>query len=283
MPEHTSLGDFILGLQGLAILRSWWVDPAMVKTRVQSIAEITGQLEDESWSELFHNDERNVTAGYAEWAPTYDGPANPMFLAEEPVVHGILAGYPAGRALDAACGTGRHAAHLVSLGHDVTGIDCTPEMLEVAKAKAPDVQFKVGDLTSLPLPDDAVDVAVCALSLTHCADLEPPVRELARVVRPGGHVVISDVHPFPVMLGAHASYNFGEVTGGFVRNHLHLPSDYLDSFRAAGLNVAQCIEPRYGEREMATLGLSQRVPGLLEAALIGLPIVIVWELVKSAP
>ena len=47
---------------------------------------------------------------------------------------------------------------------------------------------------------------MCTLALTHCSELGPPMRELARVVRPGGHVVISDVHPFMSMLGVHGGY-----------------------------------------------------------------------------
>ena len=104
--------------------------------------------------------ERTVTAGYAEWAATYDISRNPMFLAEEPIVHGLLARYSIGAALDAACGTGRHAAYLASLGHQVTGIDSTPEMLEMAKAKVPAAQFETGDLTAIPLSDGAMDTAV---------------------------------------------------------------------------------------------------------------------------
>lgn len=284
MPVHTTLGDFILGLQGLAVMRSWWTDPATVKARVRSLIEVTRHLEEEPWSGLFHCDERTVTAGYAEWAALYDGPGNPIFTAEEPVVRKILAGYPAGRALDAACGTGRHASYLASLGHEVIGVDCTPEMLAIARDKTPEARFEIGDLTALPLPDGDVDLAVCALSLTHCVDLEPSIRELARVVRPGGHVTISDVHPFPVHLGAHASYRRELGTGGYIQNHVHLHSDYLAAFRAAGLEVIQCLEPLYGDAEVATLeGFGQHVPGLLDAAVKGLPIVIVWELKKPAP
>ena len=84
------------------------------------------------------------------------------------------------------CGSGRHAAYLASLGHRVIGIDATPDMLDLARAKAPTARFETADLAALPLPDGSVDLAVCALALTHCADLGPPISELARVVRPGG-------------------------------------------------------------------------------------------------
>ena len=281
MTDRTTLGDFILSFHGLAMLRAWWTDPATVKARSQGIVGLTGHLAEEPWSRPFHVDERTVATGYAEWAETYDAPGNPMMLAEEPVVREILGQYPAGKALDAACGTGRLASILASLGHEVVGIDSTPEMLDAAKSKAIPARFEVGDLKAIPLPDDSMHLAVCALSLTHFADLGPPVRELARVVRTGGHVVISDVHPQPVTLGAHASYNRTQSSGGFIRNHIHLHSSYLTAFREAGLDVVQCVEPLYGDRELSTFGHLDAIPGLVKDALMGLPIVIIWELVKQ--
>ena len=186
MTDQAKFGDFILGLEGLAILRSWISDPATVSARSQKIVSIAKELEEAPWSNPILASEWTVTAGYAEWAATYDISRNPMFLAEEPIVHELLARYSIGAALDAACGTGRHAAYLASLGHQVTGIDSTPEMLETARAKVPAAQFETADLTAIPLLDGTMDTVVCSLALTHCADLKSPIRELARVVRPAG-------------------------------------------------------------------------------------------------
>ncbi len=282
MADQARFGDFILGLQGLAILRSWMLDFATVKARAHKILEIAGEYEKAPWSAPIVAGEQTVTAGYAERAASYDTDRNPMFLAEEPVVHGLLGQYPLGAALDAACGTGRHAAYLASLGHRVTGIDSTAEMLERARAKVPAAQFETGDLTAIPLSDETMDSAVCSLALTHCADLGPPIRELARVVRPGGHVVISDVHPMMVLLGVHVGYRLSQTEYGVVRNNVHLASDYLTAFHKAGLKVVQCIEPLWGDQEIATMGFAAQMPDLTEAAVRGLPIVIVWELKKGA-
>ena len=163
----------------------------------------------------------------------------------------------------------------------MVGVDATPEMLEHARAKVPAARFETGDLTALPLRDGAVDLAVCSFALAHCADPGPAVSELARVVRPGGHVVISDVHPFSVILGAQARYRAAGGRG-FVRNHVHLASYYLEAFQSVGLDVVRCLEPLWGEQEIATFEFADEFPDMLDAAVKGLPIVIAWELEKRA-
>ena len=283
MADQATFGDFILGLEGLAILRAWISDPATVRARTQKIVNISKEFEDAPWSTPIVASERTVTAGYAEWAATYDISRNPMFLAEEPIVHELLARYPVGTALDAACGTGRHAAYLAPLGHQVTGIDSTPEMLEMAKAKVPAAQFETGDLTAIPLSDGAMDTAVCSLALTHCADLGPPIRELARVVRPGGHVVISDVHPLMVLLGVHGGYRRQpERSKGSSGTTSTWHRTILPCFKTRDSTSSNALSLSGEDPEIATIGFAEQMPDLMEAAVRGLPIVIVWELKKGA-
>ena len=113
MAEHSRLGDFILGLQGVAILRNHWIDPAAVRAWTRSIAEVAGKIDEEPWSEPWHAEERTVRAQYAAWAAEYDAPGNPMVMAEEPVVHELLvAGVPDG-ALSARRGVRNGAARRI--------------------------------------------------------------------------------------------------------------------------------------------------------------------------
>lgn len=280
MTREPTFGDFIIGFEGLAIVRSWGLHPEVVRARADSVAEVVGRRGERPWSTPLVERERGMQAGYGEWAGGYDRPDNPIVMAEEPVVREMLDARPTGTALDAACGTGRWAHYLASRGHSVTGIDATPEMLAEARRKVPEARFELADLGAIPLERDSVELAVCTLALTHVEELAPPVQELARVVRPGGRVVISDVHPFMAMLGNHARYPRRQGEFGFVQNHVHQLSEYLAAFREAGLTVLQCREPLWGEAELKTLGFGQERPGLLEAAVKGLPIVVVWELEK---
>ena len=282
MSEHPRFGEFILGFEGLAILRNWMTDPKTVKARAREIIELVGRMDEYPWSNPVVGVERSVSEGYGESAATYDEGKNPLMLAEGDVVRGLIRKHAPGRALDAACGTGRHAAYMASLGHPVIGIDATAEMASIAKSKVSDAEFEVADIASMPIESCSIDLAVCSLALTHCADLEPPLRELGRVLKPGGKLIISDMHPFVVMLGSHSEYPRGDVERGFIRNYVHLYSDYMRAFQAAGLGVVQFLEPTYGDREIAAMGLSGLLPRLMESAARGVPIAIVWELTTDS-
>ena len=280
MAGRFSVGELLLGVSGAAILRHWGLDSDVVQDQVATMARLLDRHREGAW-EYVDRTEKSVTAGYAELAAVYDDRRNPILLAEQPAVWELLKSYPVGQALDAACGTGRHASYLAQLGHEVRGIDATPAMLERAHTKVPGGRFELAELEALPLGDASVDLAVCALALTHVAHLGPAIDELARVVRPGGHVVISDVHPFSVRLGAHAAYSNEHGEHGVIRNHVHLASDYLSAFRDAGLEVTGCVEPLFGQKEIDMLPSASEEPDLYRLALTGLPIVIVWEAVRS--
>jgi SAM-dependent methyltransferase len=195
------------------------------------------------------------------------------------VVWGLLDELPPGRALDAACGTGRHAAHLAERGHEVTGVDASPEMLELARARVPQARFRDGDLRALPVDDAEFDLVVCALALGHCEDLDAPVAELARAVRPGGSVVLSDLHPAMSVAGGQALFEAADGSLAFVREHVHLHGEYLEAFADNGLDVVRCVEPRFGPEEAAMQGMAaQFIPVATEAAFAGLPGALVWQL-----
>ncbi len=97
------------------------------------------------------------------------------------------------RVLDAACGTGDLALEADRVGGDVTGLDFSERMLERARRKSSSVEWVRGDLLSLPFADGAFDVATIGFGLRNVADLEAGVRELARVVRPGGRLAVLEL------------------------------------------------------------------------------------------
>jgi len=105
------------------------------------------------------------------------------------------------KVLDVCTGTGALAALLrrrVGASGEVVGVDITEAMLEVARARSPEVSFLVADACDLPFPGASFDAATMAFGLRNISDRQMALNELARVLRPGGRAVIlefSQVHP----------------------------------------------------------------------------------------
>jgi ubiquinone/menaquinone biosynthesis C-methylase UbiE len=235
-------------LEGAALLRGFRegsADRAFVEAR---IAEIRMLLDTPA---LTQTEGVAATPGtistaavYHSWAPHYDSPGNQMIDIEQPIVRRILAELPVGTALDAACGTGRHTAYLHGLGHQVIGTDASPEMLAEARKHLPDVDLREADLLQLPLPDNAVDTVVCALALTHVPDLGRALAEFARVLRPGGHLVISDAHLVASYLRPTLPDRPGPDGRPSILTEYHRPlSAYLAAALPLGFQVRRCEEP----------------------------------------
>ena len=186
-----------------------------------------------------------VADGYAVWARTYDEPGNALIDREQPVVRRILDSLPLGDAVDAACGTGRHSEYLVELGHRVVGVDVSNEMLAVARQKVAGATFKHAGLDSLPVADDSVDLVVCALALSHVADLTPVVAEFGRILRPGGSLVISDSRGFLDGVGLPIVRELADGSFGYMSIWSRSTSEYLAAALPLGFTVRDCVELRH--------------------------------------
>lgn len=100
-----------------------------------------------------------------------------------------LVGQDAATVLELGAGTGKLTEQLVALGHDVWATDPDEAMLDVLRAKLPDTRATAASAEELPVPDRSVDVVVAAQCF-HWFDLERALPEIARVLRPGGHVAV---------------------------------------------------------------------------------------------
>jgi SAM-dependent methyltransferase len=278
MARHLRLGEFLLAVEGIALMRHLFEDDAVAAARVAEIGQIVSG-EDDIYQLGVDVPTVEAQPGYARWSATYDDSGNPLIHVEQPAVWSIFDRVARGAALDAACGTGRHARRLVELGHNVVGVDGSSEMLAVAKRSVPDADFCEGDLYSLPLESASVDLVVCALALEHVPDLVRAIAELSRVLRPRGRMVLTDLHPAAVALGGAAFFQDAGGGAGVVRGYGHLHGDYLRAFEKVGLHVRHCLEPRFGAAEAAMQGpASSFIPDAAEGAYVGVPGALIWEL-----
>lgn len=287
MPHYTHVLGWLVGLEGVALLRAQAGDDLgpgreFVQARLD---EVRALLADPDLAARPGGTVGDIGTrdGYAKWVHSYDDGDNPLIAAEEPVVRPLLDALKVGRVLDAACGTGRHSQYLAGLGHEVVGVDSSPEMLARARAKVPSGDFRVAELDQLPFPDASFDSLVCALALTYQPRLEPTLREFARVVRPGGQVILSDIHWLLLYLGGVSAVPGPQGMLAMPASRF-LPSDYLTAALASGFTIRACQEPRCGDVPGGHGGSdAQRYcPEAARAAYRDTPALIVWHLERAA-
>ena len=100
---------------------------------------------------------------------------------------------PGDRVLDSCCGTGDLAIAASAAGGQVTGLDFSRPMLERARQKAPDLEWIEGDALALPFADGAFDAATVGFGVRNLSELDRGLKELRRVLRPGGRLAILEI------------------------------------------------------------------------------------------
>lgn len=162
-----------------------------------------------------------------------------------------------GRLLDVACGPGILLADLADRFDSVTGIDLTPAMAERAREKLGaagiDATVDVGDARDLPYPTRSFDAVVTRLFLHHLDRPAAVVKEIARVLRPGGIAVVTDIVS-PEDASAAALHNALE----WLRDPTHVraltESEMLSTIADAGLrvdDVDRWLQPRHLDEWLA--------------------------------
>jgi ubiquinone/menaquinone biosynthesis C-methylase UbiE len=139
----------------------------------------------------------SVPEGYGRWAQTYDQGPNPLLALEERYLTRILPDLAGKQALDLACGTGRWLTRLLARGaQTVVGLDLSAAMLRGARDKAPIRDRLVqADCLQLPFRASAFDFILCSFAINHIHSLNVVAHELARTMRPGGQLLICEMHP----------------------------------------------------------------------------------------
>ncbi|CCD85494.1 putative methyltransferase [Bradyrhizobium sp. ORS 285] len=128
---------------------------------------------------------------------------------------------PGALTLDIGCGEGRLSRHLTSRGHRVIGVDASPTLIAAARAADPSIAVVRADAAALPLTDACADLAIAFMSLQDVDAIQAAIREVARVLKPGGRLCMAIVHP----LNSAGTFASLAADAPFV-----IQGSYLDSF-----------------------------------------------------
>lgn len=171
---------------------------------------------------------------------------------DRPAVLGLLGDVADCRVLDVGCGSGLYAAELLHRGAEVVGFDASARLVQLARQRVDEAaDLRVHDLRH-PLEwlsDESIDQAVMALVIHHLDDPIPALREIHRVLRPGGRLVISTIHPVVDWQQIGGSYFTEEMIddtwneGWNVRFRRAPLTTWCAEFREAGFLIERIVEP----------------------------------------
>ena len=185
----------------------------------------------------------DVAAGYAAWAPSYDATMDDRL--DLPLL-GSLVSVDWGRitaAVDLGCGTGRIGAWLKAHGVAcVEGVDASSAMLERAAAKRIYDRLVCTDAATSGLVGQGYDLAISSFAICHIGDLCGFYTETARLIRPGGKVVLIDYHPFMLLKGVPTHFNAPAGEPVAIANVVHMIGDHIQAGRRAGLTLLELRE-----------------------------------------
>ena len=180
-------------------------------------------------------------AAYDLWAANYPPHAhNPLMQAEQTAMLDLLPALIGQTVLDLASGTGRYGLIAQERGASrVIAIDNSSAMLNAS----PLSRRVQSTSEALPLPSNSVDLVICALALGHLPRLQPSLGEIARILKPGGVALVSDVHPFIALGGGQRTFHASDGSVYAVEHHTHRFADYHRASKNAGLQINAVAEP----------------------------------------
>ncbi|GAA3546099.1 class I SAM-dependent methyltransferase [Kribbella ginsengisoli] len=212
----------------------------------------------------------NLTSSYDELADAYHATIDPDGAGLDDPTFDELVGDPRGQRVAAvACGQGREARRLADLGAQVVGIDASAPLLAHARSLEQHtprgIEYVHGNAHDLqPLADASFDGAVCYMALMDIPELEPTLRSVARILKPGGWFVAAIIHPCykPPAHGElidHIEGTYRRIAGRYFEEGPHnsptrweiLPrvsyhrtlSTYINTLVGSGLQIERTAEP----------------------------------------
>jgi ubiquinone/menaquinone biosynthesis C-methylase UbiE len=181
---------------------------------------------------------------YDQWSATYDTVENKTRDLERLACEAVLSDILFTRVLELGGGTGKNTTWLSERAEQVMSVDFSEEMQAIArtKVKNTNVEFRIGDVRSeWSFVDSSVDLITCSLILEHVEDLTFIFRQAAKILLPGGHFYICELHPFKQYEGSKARFQTEDgvqVTECFQ----HHVTDYTSAASANGFGIERMDE-----------------------------------------
>ncbi len=203
--------------------------------------------------------------GYRLWAADYGREPNALQQLEAVALERLLPGLGGRRVLDLGCGRGRVSRLVLERGAShAVAVDATAAMLAGPDAfGGPKLVARAG--ASLPFRGAAFDLVVCALVLGHVEDLSAALSQMTAVLRPGGHLLISDFHPYATLRGWQRTFvDPASRETRAIAQYVHLFSDYLRALRREGMVIEAMEEPLW-QGSPVVFVLRARKAGYIEA------------------
>lgn len=231
-----------------------------------------------------HPDENGWASAAESWIKNMDGPDHFQRQSViDPVFDARIRALAPTSALEVGCGEGRYCRKLRDLGCDATGLDPVEALVDAAKRRDPAGTYVTGFSEDLPFADDSFDLVYSVMVLGNVNDLQAAISQMARVVKPGGQVLIIERTSFATASFA-SKPRTCEQTGqklNVISNYLkprqydfrwgdlhtrnwHRPlSAYMQAFLAAGLTLTRFDEPRPTSGSSADVWAYMNLPSVM--------------------
>lgn len=187
--------------------------------------------------------------GYELWAASYGENMNPVQTLESQAIKELLPPLEGCTLLDLGCGKGRISRLALERGAKRTvGMDFSLQMLggAVEETSSDSAHYLAGGALGLPFKKETFDVVVCALLMGHIQDLDGVLTQISGVLRPRGHLLISDFHPYETLRGSVRSFRDERNNRTYsIEQHLHSFEDYMRIFNNLGFVLEDLREPQY--------------------------------------
>ena len=196
----------------------------------------------------------DIGKAYNSWAAQYDSNENKTRDLEALSLQKILQGKSFKNCLEIGCGTGKNTAWLLTICDQITAIDLSKGMLDIAKNKiqSDKVNFIEVDITNdWTFANQTYDLVTFSLMLEHIEDLDAVFQKLAKVSDTGTRVYIGELHPFKQYAGSKARFET-ETGTQVVTCFNHHVTDFIEAANTSGFHLIQ-IDEQFDDADRSQL------------------------------